>query len=154
MSKFTINSKELQNLIKKVSVVINKRSNDQALKRLYFSFESDNTLSIFGTDSEHFVQVKSSNVYGVNPGTFSINIEDVKIIANFQSEITMECINDGVRVSCGNISTLLHLVDFDQCIVFPTMSTSKKLILLLEESWLLQTITDLSKFVGSNEDDK
>lgn len=90
MIKFTMNAKELKIMMDKVMTAVNKKVSVPSLKRLYFSIDDKGILKILSTDIDHYVEVRTKNVYHTEPGMLGIDIEDIKIISKMSGEITVE----------------------------------------------------------------
>lgn len=68
MIKFTMNAKELKIMMDKVMTAVNKKVSVPSLKRLYFSIDDKGILKILSTDIDHYVEVRTKNVYHTEPG--------------------------------------------------------------------------------------
>ena len=67
MIKFTMNAKELKIMMDKVMTAVNKKVSVPSLKRLYFSIDDKGILKILSTDIDHYVEVRTKNVYHTEP---------------------------------------------------------------------------------------
>lgn len=157
MLKFTMNVKELKTMIDKGVAAINKKSTFPELTKLYFQVEEDGTLKILGTDFEHYVELRSDNVWNARPGVFGIDIDDLKIITKMGTEITLEDISSSedlkINVQSGKKNiTIPKYTNTD--IFLPAMDETEKCILSVNESWLLETVINLSVFTSDNGNDK
>lgn len=63
MLKFTLNARELKEMMEKAATVINKKTSLSDLSRLYFQVDENANLKIWGTNMEHWLEVRSKNVY-------------------------------------------------------------------------------------------
>ena len=156
MLKFTMNAKELKTMIDKGASVINKKAILPDLTKLYFQVEKDGTLKILSTDFEHYVELRSDNVWNARPGVFGIDIDDLKIITKMGTEITLEDISSSedlkINVQSGKKNiTIPKYTNTD--IFLPAMDETEKCILSVSESWLLETVINLSVFTNDNESD-
>lgn len=61
MLKFTMNAKDLKEIMRKGMAAINKKATLDSLKKLYIQVEEDGTVKMWGTDMEHFAEVKTDN---------------------------------------------------------------------------------------------
>lgn len=68
MLKFKLNARELKEMMEKAATVINKKSCLPALSRLYFQIDENEHLKIWGTNMEHWLEVRSENIYDTQPG--------------------------------------------------------------------------------------
>lgn len=157
MMKFTINAKELKTMIEKGMTAINKKATLSFMKRLYFTTENDGIIKVLGTDTEHFVEIKSINAWDVVSGTFGIDIDDIKVLLKMNGNITLEDDGQKINVKCGKkIVTISKYENED--ILLPVMETEEQIltvkesqILTVKESWLLDTLVNLYPFT-SNDD--
>lgn len=158
MLKFTIDAKELKMMINKGITVINKKANISSFTKLYFQAELDNTLKVFGISDEHYVEVRSSNIWNTNPGILGINIEDLKVITKMTGEITLEDIStqiqNKINIICGKKHvTIPGYKNTDTTPLFD-MDDTEECILSVRESWLLETVTNLSAYTGCDSNNK
>lgn len=149
MLKFTMNAKDLKVMIEKGLTAIDKKSSLDSLKKLYLQVESDGTVKVWGTDMEHFVELRTDNAYNTNPGVIGIDIDDIKIISKMSGEITLDDIStetqQRINVKCGKkVVTIPRYANND--IFLPTMDETETHILTMTENWLLETIVKLSLF--------
>lgn len=63
-----------------------------ALTRLYFQVEENGIVKMFGTNMDHYVEVRSSSAYDTFPGVIGIDVDDVKIISKMNGIIFLESI--------------------------------------------------------------
>ena len=87
MMKFTMNAKDLKTTMEKGIAAINKKATLSNLTKLYFQIEENGILKVWGTDLEHWVEVRTDNVYDTQPGVFGIDVDDIKIISKMSGEI-------------------------------------------------------------------
>ncbi len=151
--KFTINTKELKTLIEKVSTVINKKSVVSSLRRLYFAV-TDNSISLLGTDMEKYIEVVSKDAYNTTPGTFGMDIEDSKVISKMSGNITLEYVSDDknkvINLRCGKKILTMQGYDNVDDIKTPNMENEEN-IMLCNENWLFDTLTNLAIFTSNDE---
>lgn len=154
MMKFTMNAKELKTMMDKAVTVVNKKVPVPSLKRLYFSVDDKGVLKILSTDIEHYIEVRTQDVYHTEPGMFGIDIEDIKIISKMSGEITIEDITTGeeekINIKCGKKN--VSIPRFENLDVFlPTLDNAEN-ILNVKENWLSETVSNLSVFVSNREE--
>lgn len=157
MLKFTMNAKELKTMIDKGTAAINKKASLPALTRLYFQVKADGTVKTLGTDHEHYAEINSNNAWNTSPGVFGIDIEDLKIITKMSDNITLEDISieseNKISVKCGKkVVTIPKYENID--IFLPSMDDTEEHILTMNESWLLETIINLSTYTSDYEANK
>lgn len=157
MLKFTMNEKELKTMIDKGTAAINKKASLPALTRLYFQVEVDGTVKILGTDHEHYAEIRSNNAWNTSPGVFGIDVDDLKIITKMNDDVTLEDISTEseykISVKCGKkVVTIPKYENID--IFLPSMDDTEEHILTMNESWLLETVTNLFTYTSENEVNK
>lgn len=154
MMKFTMDSKELKIMMDKVMTAVNKKVSAPSLKRLYFSIDDKGILKILSTDIEHYVEVRTENVYHTEPGMLGIDIEDIKIISKMSGEITVEDITsdkeEKINIKCGKKN--VSIPRFENTDVFLPVLNNVEDILDVKENWLSETISNLSVFVSNREE--
>lgn len=154
MIKFTMNAKELKIMMDKVMTAVNKKVSVPSLKRLYFSIDDKGILKILSTDIDHYVEVRTKNVYHTEPGMLGIDIEDIKIISKMSGEITVEDITsdkeEKINIKCGKKN--VSIPRFKNTDVFLPVLNNVEDILDVKENWLSETISNLSVFVSNREE--
>lgn len=154
MIKFTMNAKELKIMMDKVMTAVNKKVSVSSLKRLYFSIDDKGILKILSTDIDHYVEVRTKNVYHTEPGMLGIDIEDIKIISKMSGEITVEDITsdkeEKINIKCGKKN--VSIPRFENTDVFLPVLNNVEDILDVKENWLSETISNLSVFVSNREE--
>lgn len=150
MLKFTMNAKELKAMMEKGLAPIDKKATLDSLKKLYIQVEEDGTVKMWGTDMEHFAEVKTDNTWNTSPGVLGIDIGDIKIISKMSGEVTLEDVStemqQRINIKCGKkIVTIPRYANTD--IFLPAMDDTEAHIITTTESWLLETIVNLSLFV-------
>lgn len=156
MMKFTMNAKDLKVMMEKGMAVINKKATLSTLTKLYFQIEENGILKVWGTDMEHWAEVRTDNVYDTQPGVLGIDVDDIKIISKMSGEITLEDITTEdievgkINIKCGKkIVTIPRYQNID--IFLPSMDESEKKIMSLKENWLLETLVNLNTYTSNND---
>lgn len=157
MMKFTMNAKELKAMMEKGLAAIDKKATLDSLKKLYIQVEEDGTVKMWGTDMEHFAEVKTDNTWNTSPGVLGIDIDDIKIISKMNGEVTLEDVStktqQRINIKCGKkIVTIPRYANTD--IFLPAMDDTESHIITTTESWLLETIANLSLFVAGDDVNK
>ena len=154
MIKFTMNAKELKIMMDKVMTAVNKKVSVPSLKRLYFSIDDKGILKILSTDIDHYVEVRTKNVYHTEPFMLGIDIEDIIIISKMSGEITVEDITsdkeEKINIKCGKKN--VSIPRFENTDVFLPVLNNVEDILDVKENWLSETISNLSVFVSNREE--
>ena len=159
MMKFTMNAKDLKTTMEKGIAAINKKATLSNLTKLYFQIEENGILKVWGTDLEHWVEVRTDNVYDTQPGVFGIDVDDIKIISKMSGEITLEDVTtedmkaNKINIKCGKkIVTIPRYQNID--IFLPSMDESEKKIMSVKENWLLETFVNLNIYTSNNDNMK
>lgn len=156
MMKFTMNAKDLKVMMEKGMAVINKKATLSTLTRLYFQINENGILKVWGTDMEHWAEVRTDNIYDTQPGVIGIGVDDIKIISKMSGEITLEDVTTEdmevgkINIKCGKkIVTIPRYQNID--IFLPSMDESEKKIMSVKENWLLETIVNLDTYTSDND---
>lgn len=154
MLKFTMNAKDLKTMIEKGMTVIGKKAALQSLTKLYFQVEESGLVKVFGTNLEHFVEIRSNDAYDTSAGLLGIDVEDTKIITKMSGEVTIEDVSTEkemkLNVKCGK--KIVSIPKWENTDSFlPSMDDTEIHILTMQESWLLETITNLCTFTTDND---
>lgn len=159
MMKFTMDAKELKTMMDRGMSVINKKTPAQSLTRLYFQVDENGIVKVWGTDMEHYTEIRSDNAYMTSPGILGIDIDDVKIISKMNGEITLEDVTTEdmkvgkINIKCGKKTvTIPRYANTD--VFLPAMDETEAKIIGVKENWLLETITNLAKFTSNQETNK
>lgn len=156
MMKFTMNAKDLKTMMEKGMAAINKKAILSTLTRLYFQINENGILKVWGTDMEHWAEVRTDNIYDTQPGVIGIDVDDIKIISKMSGEITLEDVTTEdmevgkINIKCGKkIVTIPRYQNID--IFLPSMDESEKKIMSVKENWLLETIVNLDTYTSDND---
>lgn len=157
MMKFTMNAKELKAMMEKGLAAIDKKVTLDSLKKLYMQVEEDGTVKMCGTDMEHFAEIRTNNAFDTSPGVLGIDIDDIKIISKMNGDVTLEDVStemqQRINIKCGKkIVTIPRYANTD--IFLPAMDDTEAHIITTTESWLLETIANLSLFVAGDDVNK
>ena len=153
MLKFTMNAKELKTMMEKGISAINKKAALSTLTKLYFQVEADGTVKIWGTDMEHYAEVRTDNAWNTSPGVLGIDTEDIKVLSKMNGDITIEDISTDaeykINVKCGKKNvTIPKYENID--IFLPAMDNTEEKIFTVKENWLLETIVNLSVYTSDS----
>lgn len=157
MLKFTMDTKELKTMMEKAITAINKKASLPTLRRLYLQVETDGTIKTLGTDLDHYTEIKSSDAYNTSAGVIGINTEDVKVIAKMNGVITLEDVSteqeQKINIVCGK--KIVSIPKYENTSIFlPIMDNTETHILTMQESWLLETVTNLYTYTSDNDANK
>ena len=105
MMKFTMNAKELKIMMEKGISAINKKAALSTLTKLYFQVEENGTVKVWGTDMEHFAEIRTNNAWNTSPGVLGIDTNDIKVLTKMSGDITLEDVSNDKRlrinIQCG-----------------------------------------------------
>lgn len=152
MLKFTIDMSDLKPIIDKVSAVIDKKNRIPALKRCYFHTTDHQTLRVYATDWNHFLEMECDAVRGIECGRIGIDIDDLKIITKMTGEVTVTetLMNKKSAAAIRNNGKCLTLqIHFEEGMDMPEMDNADR-AMSLDSSWLLETVLKLSRFTMEN----
>lgn len=159
MMKFTMNAKDLKAMMEKGMAVIDRKAPLSTLTRLYFQIDENATLKVWGTDMDHWAEVRSDSAYQTSSGIVGINIDDIKIISKMTGEITLEDVSTEsieagkINIKCGKkIVTIPSYQNID--IFLPSMDESEKIIMSVKENWLFETVVNLSTYTADDDNSK
>lgn len=155
--KFTMNAKELKAMIEKGMSAINKKATLSTLTKLYFQVEENGTVKVWGTDTEHFAEVRNNNAWNTIPGVLGIDIDDIKILTKMSGDITLEDVSNdkGLRINiqCGKKNVTIPKYE-NTDIFLPGMDNAEEKIFTVKENWLLETIANLAIYTSNNDANK
>ena len=153
MMKFTMNAKELKTMMEKGMAAINKKATLSTLTRLYFQIDENGILKVWGTDMEHWAEVRTDSAYDAHSGILGIDVDDIKIISKMSGEITLEDVTTEdmevgkINIKCGKkIVTIPRYQNTD--IFLPSMDENEKKIMSIKENWLLETLVNLNTYTS------
>lgn len=151
-----MDAKELKTMMGKGMIAIYKKAPVPALKRVYFQVDENGIVKVWGTDMEHYAEIRSDNAYMTSPGVLGIDIDDIKIISKMNGEITLEDMTTAemevgkLNIKCGKKTvTIPRYTNTD--IFLPAMDETETKIMSFEENWLLETITNLARFTSDKD---
>lgn len=157
--KFTMNAKDLKVMMEKGMTAINKKLTFSTLTRLYFQIDENGILKVWGTDMDHWAEVRTDNIYNIQPGVLGIDVDDIKIISKMSGEITLEDVTTDdmevgkINIKCGKkIVTIPRYQNTD--IFLPSMDESEKKIMSVKENWLLETVVNLNTYTANDDNRK
>lgn len=157
MLKFTMNANELKTMIEKGIAAIDKKAALSTLTKLYFQVDGNGTVKVWGTDMEHFAEVRTSNAWNTSPGVLGIDIDDIKILTKMSGDIALEDISTDkdfkINIQCGKKNvTIPKYENIDTFL--PAMDDTEEKIFTLKENWLLETISNLAIYTSNSDTNK
>ena len=137
--KFTIYAKVLKEMIEKAATTIDKKSVLESLKRLYMQIDENETLRIWSSDLNHYVEIRNNSVYLTSPGIVGIDIDDIKIITKMTGEVTIEDVSTEnerkINIICGKKT--VSIPGYGNTDIFlPDMDDTEMKILNVKENLL------------------
>ena len=151
MMKFTMNAKDLKTMMEKGMAAINKKATLSTLTRLYFQIDENGILKVWGTDMEHWAEVRTDSAYQTSPGVLGISIDDIKIISKMSGEISIEDISTEnemkINIRCGKKNVTIPRYE-NTDIFLPSMDDTEEKIFTVKENWLLDTVVNLNTYTS------
>lgn len=153
MLKFSINAKELNDVVRKVSAAIDKKAYVKQLRTIFFLVE-DRTLKVIGTNMEQWLEVRTDCIWDDQPGVIGIEHDDMKMILKMSGVLSFEDVSmeteKMVSVKCGKRELTVQAAECTDYFV-PTMDNTEAKVLETSESWLYDTVSRLATFVSYKE---
>ena len=157
MLKFTMNAKELKAMMDKGVTAINKKAALSTLTKLYFQVEENGTVKVWGTDMEHFAEIRTDNAWNTSPGVLGIDIDDIKVLTKMSGDISLEDISNDkelrINIQCGKKNITIPKYE-NTDIFLPGMDNTEEKIFTVKENWLLETISNLAIYTSDNDSNK
>ena len=151
MMKFTMNAKDLKVMMEKGMAAINKKATLSTLTRLYFQIDENGILKVWGTDMQHWAEVRTDSAYQTSPGVLGISIDDIKIISKMSGEISIEDISTEnemkINIRCGKKNVTIPRYE-NPDIFLPSMDDTEEKIFTVKENWLLDTVVNLNTYTS------
>ena len=151
MMKFTMNAKDLKTMMDKGMAAINKKATLSTLTRLYFQIDENGILKVWGTDMDHWAEVRTDSAYQTSPGVLGISIDDIKIISKMSGEISIEDISTEnemkINIRCGKKNVTIPRYE-NTDIFLPSMDDTEEKIFTVKENWLLDTVVNLNTYTS------
>ena len=153
MMKFTMNAKELKTMMDKGVTAINKKAALSTLTKLYFQVDKNGTVKVWGTDMEHFAEVRTDNAWNTSPGVLGIDTDDIKVLTKMSGDITLEDVSTEkewkINIHCGKRNVTIPKYE-NTDIFLPGMDKTEEKIFTAKESWLLETIVNLATYTADS----
>lgn len=156
--KFTVSSKIMKAAIDKAMSAVNKKATAAYLTRMYFRVGEDGTLKILATDLSQYVEIRESRIENACSGEVGIDTDDLNVLTKMSGEITLaDERKDGtlvVNVKSGKKIVTIPAYENKGCdnepLTLPVMDAAKTVnVLDVKESWLVETLKDLSPFLNN-----
>ena len=146
-----MNAKDLKTMMDKGMAAINKKATLSTLTRLYFQIDENGILKVWGTDMEHWAEVRTDSAYQTSPGVLGISIDDIKIISKMSGEISIEDISTEnemkINIRCGKKNVTIPRYE-NTDIFLPSMDDTEEKIFTVKENWLLDTVVNLNTYTS------
>ena len=146
-----MNAKDLKTMMEKGMAAINKKATLSTLTRLYFQIDENGILKVWGTDMEHWAEVRTDSAYQTSPGVLGISIDDIKIISKMSGEISIEDISTEnemkINIRCGKKNVTIPRYE-NTDIFLPSMDDTEEKIFTVKENWLLDTVVNLNTYTS------
>ena len=146
-----MNAKDLKVMMEKGMAAINKKATLSTLTRLYFQIDENGILKVWGTDMEHWAEVRTYNAYDAHPGVLGIDVDDIKIISKMSGEISIEDISTEnemkINIRCGKKNVTIPRYE-NTDIFLPSMDDTEEKIFTVKENWLRDTVVNLNTYTS------
>lgn len=144
--KFEILTKEFKTLTEKAATCILKKAPVADLTRICLNVTEKGILEVKGANMEHYITVTSDLVFGTEPGSCTIDNEDLKVINKLTGMVTV--IKEENKLIFDNGKKKLSIPCYDTYdINFPKLKEDETShIIDMTEAWMLETLTKLDTF--------
>lgn len=152
-----MNAKRLKEMMEKAATTINKKATLSTLTKLYFQVEENGTVKVWGTDMEHFAEVRTNNAWNTSSGVLGIDVDDIKVLTKMSGDITLEDVSTEkelrINIQCGKKNVTIPKYE-NTDIFLPAMDNTEEKIFTVKENWLLETIVNLVVYTSDNDSNK
>lgn len=149
--KFTIDSKDFKTAITKVLQL--KDGMLSSLQRVYVTVNSEaGKAELLATNIDEYIKVYISDCYNLESGKAVIDRTDLKLLEKLKGELTISDI-DTEKLLVQTDKKKLKINNYmwtDEFLDIPELKNLQK-VLVTDEAWLLETVTNLSKFTTTND---
>lgn len=149
--KFTIDSKDFKTAITKVLQL--KDGILSSLQRVYITVNAEaGKAELLATNIDEYIKVYISDCYNLESGKAVIDRTDLKLLEKLKGELTISDI-DTEKLLVQTDKKKLKINNYmwtDEFLDIPELKNLQK-VLVTDEAWLLETVTNLSKFTTTND---
>lgn len=144
--KFEILTKEFKTLTEKAATCILKKAPVADLTRICLNMTEKGILEVKAANMEHYITVTSDLVFGTEPGSCTIDNEDLKVINKLPGMVTVT--KEENKLIFDNGKKKLYIPCYDTYkINFPELKKDKTShVIDMTETWMLETLTKLDTF--------
>ena len=144
--KFEILTKEFKTLTEKAATCILKKAPVADLTRICLNVTEKGILEVNATNMEHYITVTSDLVFGTEPGSCTIDNEDLKVINKLPGMVTAT--KEENKLIFDNGKKKLYIPCYDTYkINFPELKKDETShVIDMTEAWMLETLTKLDTF--------
>lgn len=144
--KFEILAKEFKTLTEKAATCILKKAPVADLTRICLNVTEKGILEVKAANMEHYITVTSDLVFGTEPGSCTIDNEDLKVINKLPGMVTVT--KEENKLIFDNGKKKLSIPCYDTYdINFPELKKDETShITDMTEAWTLETLTKLDIF--------
>lgn len=152
--KFTIDSKDFKTAITKVLQL--KDGILSSLQRVYITVNAEaGKAELLATNIDEYIKVYISDCYNLESGKAVIDRTDLKLLEKLKGELTISDI-DTEKLLVQTDKKKLKINNYmwtDEFLDIPELKDLQK-VLVTDEAWLLETVTNLSKFTITKDPQK
>lgn len=144
--KFEILAKEFKTLTEKAATCILKKAPVADLTRICLNVTEKGILEVKAANMEHYITVISDLVFGTEPGSCTIDNEDLKVINKLPGMVTAT--KEKNKLIFDNGKKKLSIPCYDAYdINFPELKKDETShVIDMTEAWMLETLTKLDTF--------
>ena len=144
--KFEILAKEFKTLTEKAATCILKKAPVADPTRIYLNVTEKGILEVKAANMEHYITVTSDLVFGTEPGSCTIDNEDLKVINKLPGMVTATKEENKLIFDNGKKKLSIPCYDTYE-INFPELKKDETShVADMTEAWMLETLTKLDTF--------
>lgn len=144
--KFEILTKEFKTLTEKAATCILKKAPVADLTRICLNVTEKGILEVKAANMEHYITVTSDLVFGTEPGSCTIDNEDLKVINKLPGMVTATKEENKLIFDNGKKKLSIPCYDVYD-INFPELKKDETShVIDMTETWMLETLTKLDIF--------
>lgn len=145
MMKFSMDAKMFKTVLDKVLTVINPKSK---LTKVFLKIDDNGTLRMWGTNIDHYLEVRSEDVFNTSSGMLGIEIDGAKLITKMKGIISVEELDKKIDVQCGKKT--IGIPKYENSEIFLPVMEDAEDIVSVKENWLLETLVNLNSYTDNH----
>lgn len=145
MMKFSMDAKAFKTALDKVLTVIDSKL---VLTKVFLKIDDSGTLRMWSTNIDHYLEVRSEDVFNISSGMFGIEMDGAKLIAKMKGIISVEELDKKIDVQCGKKT--IGLPKYENSEIFLPVMEDAEDIVSVKENWILETLVNLNSYTDNN----